>query len=70
MVPQAKGLLLILNMAYDDLADPRRLAKDARGVGSLGTGEVQARLRNAEDLQYVLYLVRQALDKQVEADTA
>lgn len=65
VIPQAKGLLLVLNMPFADIEDPRRMCKDVTRVGHHGNGDVEVTLRSPEDLSYVLGLVRQAFDRQM-----
>jgi uncharacterized protein with ParB-like and HNH nuclease domain/predicted transport protein len=67
VVPQASGLRLALNMAFADIRDPRRLCVDASNKGRWGNGDVEVRLTNADDLPYIIGLVRQSLDQQMGA---
>ncbi len=63
---QAKQLKLWLNLQFQELYDPRRLARDVTNLGHLGIGDVEVALRTPEELPYVMSLVRQALEKQME----
>lgn len=63
---QASNLKLHLNMQFDDLDDPKRLARDVTGIGHYGMGDVEVFLRNQEELPYVMSLVRQAFESQME----
>lgn len=65
VVPQSIRLKLILNLDFTDVDDPRGLCKDITDIGRWGNGNVEVRLGRVEDLQYVIGLVRQALDKQL-----
>jgi predicted transport protein len=65
IVPQAKQLVLSLNIAFSDIDDPRGLCKDVSGLGRWGNGDVEVRLSNASDLPYVVGLIRQALEQQL-----
>lgn len=66
VVPQAAQLKLHLNMKWHQLDDPRGMAKDVSEVGHWGNGDVQVILKNLADLPYVLGLIRQALERQLE----
>lgn len=64
-VPQSKRLRLSLNLDFPEIDDPRGLCKDVTNVGRWGNGNVEVPLEQIDDLQYVVGLVRQALDKQL-----
>ena len=65
IVPQAKRLVLTLNMAYSDIVDPRGLCRDVTGLGRWGNGDVEVNLGSVDDVAYVMGLVRQALQQQL-----
>ena len=65
VVPQAKGLLLSLNLNFPEIDDPRGFCRDVTNLGRWGNGHVEVRLEKHEDMTYVLGLVRQALEKQL-----
>lgn len=65
VVPQVSRLRLSLNMSFQELHDPRGLAKDVTNFGRWGNGDVEVGLSNFEDLQYMMYLVRQAFERQM-----
>ena len=71
VVPQAKGLKLVLNIRFADVSDPKGLCEDVTGLGRWGNGDVSMKVGSLEDLPYAIGLVRQALDQQlgVGADT-
>ena len=69
VIPQAKRLRLTINLAFHELEDPRHIAKDVTGLGRWGNGDVEVDLDKAEQLPYVLGLVRQAFEKQMEPGT-
>ena len=60
VVPQKRRLLLMLNMRFDDISDPRGLAADVTNLGLWGSGDVQVEVDNARQLPYAMELVRQA----------
>ncbi|MBB3231981.1 DUF262 and DUF1524 domain-containing protein [Halomonas stenophila] len=66
VIPQAKRLLLSLNISAADLEDPRGLGRDVAGIGRWGNGDVEIPLSSAGELPYVVGLVRQALEEQMD----
>jgi len=65
VVQQKSRLRLSLNMQFHELHDPKGLAKDVTNLGRWGNGDVEVGLSQAEDLPYVMGLVRQAFEKQM-----
>jgi uncharacterized protein with ParB-like and HNH nuclease domain/predicted transport protein len=70
VVPQVRRLRLSLNMRFPDLDDPRGIARDVTNMGRWGNGDVEVDLSNAEEIPYVLGLVRQSLDLQLSPSEA
>ncbi|PFG63733.1 uncharacterized protein with ParB-like and HNH nuclease domain [Thioclava sp. ES.031] len=68
VVPQAKALRLSLNIDPGTISDPRGMVVDVTGVGRWGNGNSEVKLSNPEDLQYVVGLVRQALETQLSGE--
>ena len=68
VVPQSKRLRLSLNMRYPDIYDPRETCKDVTNVGRWGNGDVEVGLESFEELPYVMGLVQQAFEQQMEND--
>ncbi|WP_372922642.1 DUF262 domain-containing protein [Roseovarius sp.] len=65
VVPQAKSLRLSLNIDPQELSDPRKMVADVTDVGRWGNGNSEIRLSDPDDLQYVVGLVRQSLERQL-----
>jgi uncharacterized protein with ParB-like and HNH nuclease domain/predicted transport protein len=65
VVPQKGRLRLSLNMHFHELRDPKGLARDVTNVGRWGNGDVEVGLSTADQLPYVMGLVRQAFEKQM-----
>ena len=65
VVPQAKRLLLVLNIRIAELDDPRGLCRDISNIGRWGNGDVEVGLSCLDELPYVMGLIRQALDRQM-----
>ena len=60
VVPQKSRLLLMLNMAFDEIQDPKRLCRDVTGIGRWGNGDIEVRLSSPAQLDDVMDLVRQS----------
>ncbi len=66
VVPQKQRLRLFLNIQFHELHDSRGLAEDITNRGHWGNADVECGLKSAEDIPYVMGLVRQAFEKQEE----
>jgi predicted transport protein len=65
VIPQAKLLILMLNMAFPEITDPKGICRDVSGMGRWGNGDVEIGLASLDGLPYVMGLVRQSLEKQM-----
>jgi uncharacterized protein with ParB-like and HNH nuclease domain/predicted transport protein len=65
VVPQARQLVLVLNMAFPDISDPRGMCRNVADMGRWGNGDVEVRFSRLDDLAYVIGLVRQSLERQL-----
>ena len=65
IVPQAKRLLLVLNMPFPEINDPKRITIDMTGRGLWGNGDVEVPLSSLRELPYVMELVRQSFERQM-----
>jgi predicted transport protein len=70
VIPQAKALLISINIDPHELSDPRQIGTDVTGIGRWGNGNTEVKLTESEDLPYVIGLVRQALDRQLSLEEA
>ena len=66
VVPQKARLRLSLNIPIEVLRDERNLAWDVSGKGHWGNGPTEVELTEDSDLGYVIGLVRQALEYQID----
>ena len=66
VIPQARRLRLSLNMPFADLIDPKKMARDITKIGRWGNGDVEVPLSLIEELPYVMGLVRQSFQRQME----
>jgi len=67
VVPQAKRLRLSLNMPFAELKDPRHLSRDITNVSRWGNGDVEVKLASLDELPYVMSLVRQSFERQMDS---
>ena len=68
VIPQATRLLLSINIPFQELNDPRELARDVTNLGRWGNGDSEVILDSSDDLPYVLNLVGQAFERQMDND--
>jgi predicted transport protein len=66
VVPQAKRLRLSLNMPFHEIDDPKGLCRDVTGLGRWGNGNVEVPFDTVEQLPYVVGLIRQSFDRQMD----
>jgi len=65
VVPQARRLLLSINIPVSEIHDPRKLCRDVTRLSRWGNGDVEVGLASLEELPYVMSLVRQAYERQM-----
>lgn len=66
VVPQKSRLRLSLNMPFYELVDPKCMAKDVTDIGRWGNGDVEVGFSDLSELPYVMGLIRQAFEKQMD----
>jgi uncharacterized protein with ParB-like and HNH nuclease domain/predicted transport protein len=65
VIPQAKRLLLSLNIPFHEIDDPNGFCRDVTGLGRWGNGDVEVKLESNDQLSYVIGLIRQAFVQQM-----
>jgi len=65
VIPQAKALLLSINLRIHEVDDPRGLCTDVAGKGRWGNGNVELKISTSTELPYALGIIRQAFEKQM-----
>lgn len=65
VIPQAKRLLLTMNIPFHEIDDPNGLCRDITGLGRWGNGDVEVKLESHDQMPYVIGLIRQAFDQQM-----
>lgn len=66
--PMKISLDLYINMPFDDIQDPRGICEDVSDKGHLGNGDIKVKLKNIDDIDYILNLVKQSLEYQFEGN--
>ncbi len=65
IVPQAKRLRLSLKLSFSDINDPRGWCKNVAYVGRWGVGDVEVGISSMDELDYIMFLIRQAFERQI-----
>jgi predicted transport protein len=60
---QKRTLKLSINTKIGRLDDPKGLAKDVSNIGHRGNGDYQVQVENDNDLEYIMSLIKQAIQK-------
>jgi predicted transport protein len=60
---QKQNLRIWINLKKNELDDPKKIAKDVSQTGHWGNGDYQLDLKNDEELEYILSLIKQSLKK-------
>lgn len=64
-VVQKNALKLWINLKKGELDDPKQLCRDVSGVGHWGPGDYELTIESDENLEYILSLVRQSLNNDI-----
>ena len=66
VIPTKSHLRLSLNLRFHDLNDPKKRARDITNIGKWGNGDADVCITKQDELPYVMGLVRQAFEKQMD----
>lgn len=58
---QRKGLKLWINLKKGLLDDPKNLMRDVSNIGHWGNGDYELVIKNTNDLEYIMSLIKQAI---------
>ncbi|MDE0471361.1 MAG: DUF5655 domain-containing protein [Ekhidna sp.] len=61
--PQVKALKIWLNLNKGELDDPKKLMRDVSKTGHWGNGDYELQINSDKDLEYILSLVKQSIEK-------
>lgn len=62
------SLNILLDIPYDNIIDERGICEDISSVGSWGTGNVQIKIKNDADIDYIVGLIKQSLENEKQDD--
>lgn len=62
IIPQKKGLKIILDIPITELNDPKQLCDDVFNIGGGGTGDTRIFLNDEKDVNYVMNLIKQSYE--------
>jgi len=65
IIPLANSLLLMLNMPYEKVHDPKGMTRNVAGLGRWGNGEVEFRLSSLDQIPYAIGLINQSFEHQM-----
>ena len=66
IVPQKSKLRLSLNLDFDEINDPKNLCRDVTDLGRWGNGNVEVGISNSNEIDDVMFLIKQAFTKHAE----
>ena len=66
IVPQRSRLRLSLNMAFDEINDPKGICKNVANLGRWGNGDVEVGFSSPIEIDYVMFLIQQSFDQHSE----
>lgn len=58
---QKNALKIWINLKIGQLDDPKNLAKDVSNVGHWGNGDYEIIVKDTENLEYTMSLIKQAI---------
>ena len=61
--PLNSSVKILLNLDFDEIDDPKNICKDVTEVGHWGTGDIEFKINGINDIEYGMYLIKQAFDK-------
>lgn len=65
IVPQAKRLLLIINLPFSDVEDPKGICRDITNIGRWGNGNVELGINSLDEIPYAMGIIRQSFESQM-----
>ena len=63
IVPLKSKLALSLNMKFDEINDPKGICRDVAGKSRWGNGDAEVGISKFEELDYAMFLIKQAFNK-------
>lgn len=66
VVVQNRALKIYLNLKSGDLEDSKKISRDVSNVGHWGNGSYEIKVKDLEDIEYLLSLIKQSVRKNKE----
>lgn len=66
IVPQRSRLRLSLNMEFDEIDDPKNMCINVADKGRWGNGDIEVGLSSPDQIEYIMFLIRQSFEKYSE----
>ena len=66
IVPQKSRLRLSLNMAFNEVNDPKEICKDVTHLGRWGNGDVEFGVSEESEIEYAMSLIQQSFNKHMD----
>ena len=66
IIPLKSGLKIMLDIPLNELDDPKKLCEDVSNIGSWGTGITRTYVKNEHDLNYIMDLIKQSYEYNLE----
>ncbi len=60
---QRKSLKLWINLSKGNLDDPKKITRDVSSIGHWGNGDYEIQVKNDDDLEYIISLIKQSYRK-------
>ena len=58
---QAKSIKLWINLKKGQLSDPKNIMRDVSNMGHGGNGDYEVSVKDTENLEYIMFLIKQAI---------
>lgn len=68
IVPQKSRLRLSLNMAFNEIHDPKKICKDVTDLGRWGNGDAEIGVASISDIEDAMFLIKQSFEKHREEE--
>ena len=52
-----------INMSHGELDDPKELARNVASIGHWGNGDYELQIRDDENIEYIMSLIKQSYKK-------
>lgn len=66
IIPLASKLLLVFNLEFDKVDDPKGRCRDITDLGRWGNGDVELSVTDLSEVEYALEIAAQSLSSQIQ----